>query len=83
MVDSGDSGASSWMHEPDSPTAIIASPTPCSSLTSSCVRVIPYVSRQEAIPASRSRTATPTWSIAVKSRQAAGSHKPAQEVDAG
>lgn len=41
MVDSGDSGASSWMCEPEPPTAIIASRTPCSSLTSSWARVIP------------------------------------------
>ena len=41
IVDSGESGASSWMHEPESPTAIIASRTPCSSLTSSWASDIP------------------------------------------
>ena len=45
IVDSGDRGASSWMHEPESPTAIIASRTPCSALVSSWSRVMPYVDR--------------------------------------
>ena len=35
IVDSGSSGASSWMHEPGVADASIASRTPCSSLTSS------------------------------------------------
>ena len=43
--DSGPSGASSWMNEPESPTATIASRTPCSSLVSSCATRIPNTSR--------------------------------------
>ena len=38
------SGASSWMHEVESPTSIIASATPCSSFTSRCAMRIPYFS---------------------------------------
>ena len=41
IVDSGESGASSWMHEPEAPTRIIASRTPCSSLTSSWASSMP------------------------------------------
>ena len=44
MVLSGDSGASSWMQEPESPTATMASRTPCSSLVSSWATVMPRVS---------------------------------------
>ena len=45
IVDSGVSGASSWMHDPESPTATIASRTPCSSLVSSCTVSMPKTSR--------------------------------------
>ena len=45
MVDSGVRGASSCTHDPESPTAIIASRTPCSSLVSSCTSRMPNVSR--------------------------------------
>ena len=43
MVESALSGASSWMHEPLSPTAIIASRTPWSSFVSSCTQAMPKV----------------------------------------
>lgn len=43
IVDSGERGASRRMHEPDSPTPIIASRTPCSSFVSSWSIRIPYV----------------------------------------
>ena len=49
IVDSGESGARSWMHEAvptgSPPTDIIASRTPCSSLVSSWATRIPKVSR--------------------------------------
>ena len=41
MVESGVTGESSWTQEPLSPTAIIASWTPWSSLVSSWTQVIP------------------------------------------
>ena len=45
IVELSSSGASSWMQEPESPTATIASRTPCSSLVSWCGTSIPKVSR--------------------------------------
>ena len=41
IVDSGVSGASSWMRVSPFPTASIASRTPCSSLVSSCTDCTP------------------------------------------
>ena len=45
MVEVSSSGASSWMQDPESPTATIASRTPCSSLVSWCWTSIPKASR--------------------------------------
>ena len=45
LVDSGVSGASSWIRVSPSPTASIASRTPCSSLVSSWRTCMPNVSR--------------------------------------
>ena len=47
IVESGASGASSWRQEPESPTASIASRTPCSSLTSWCTQRMPKARRVE------------------------------------
>ena len=44
IVESSFSGASSWMRVSPSPTASIASWTPCSSLTSSCTECTPKAS---------------------------------------
>src|SRR5687768_3379259 len=65
IVVSGDSGESSWMYEPLSPTASIASRTPCSSLTSVWTQRIPKLFSYSSIAASRSATAMPTWSMCV------------------
>ena len=43
MVELGRSGASSWIRVLPSPTASIASRTPCSALTSSCTLSMPNV----------------------------------------
>ena len=63
IAESGRSGASSWMRVSPSPTASIASRTPCSSLISSCTACRPKVRAYQAIASSRSATAMPTWSM--------------------
>ena len=45
IVESGVSGASSWMQLPESPTPSIASRTPCSSFTSSWTTTSPKARR--------------------------------------
>ena len=45
MVEVSSIGASSWMQEPESPTATMASRTPCSSLVSWWTTDMPNTSR--------------------------------------
>ena len=69
MVESGVSGASSWTHDRTSPTASIASRTPCSSLTSSWARCHAEACRGRTRSRRRGRrTAMPTWSIGGEQR---------------